>query len=56
MTIDYVTWKIIPKLDYPNKEGIFITVDFCEFSLYLTPVYWWLDLVLVLLHSSKLHS
>ena len=24
----YVTWKIIPKLDYPNKEGIFITVYF----------------------------
>ena len=34
MTIDYVTWKIIPKLDYLNKEGIFITVYFCEFSLY----------------------
>ena len=35
MTIDNVTWKIIPKLDYPNKEGLFITVYFCEFSLYL---------------------
>ena len=22
MEIDYVTWKIIPKLDYLNKEGI----------------------------------
>ena len=35
MTIDYVTWKIVPKLDYLNKEGIFITVQFCEFGLYL---------------------
>ena len=26
VTIDYVTWKIVPKLDYLNKEGIFITV------------------------------
>ena len=33
--IDYVTWKIVPKLDYLNKEGIFITVSFCEFGLYL---------------------
>ena len=36
MTIDYVTWKIVPKLDYLNKEGIFLTVSFCEFGLYLT--------------------
>ena len=26
MAIDYVTWKIVPKLDYLN---------FCEFGLYL---------------------
>ena len=26
VTIDYVTWKIVPKLDYLNKEGIFLTV------------------------------
>ena len=26
VTIDYVTWKIVPKLDYLNKEGILITV------------------------------
>ena len=26
VTIDYVTWKIVPKRDYLNKEGIFITV------------------------------
>ena len=26
VTIDYDTWKIVPKLDYLNKEGIFITV------------------------------
>ena len=25
MTTDYVTWKIVPKLDYLNKEGMFIT-------------------------------
>ena len=34
MAIDYVTWKIVPILDYLNKEGIFITVVFCEFGLY----------------------
>ena len=26
VTINYITWKIIPKLNYLNKEGIFITV------------------------------
>ena len=26
MTIDYVTWKVVPKPDYLNKEGIFISV------------------------------
>ena len=35
MAIDYVTWKIIPKLDYLNKEGIIITVLIHEFGLYL---------------------
>ena len=35
MTIDYVTRKIVSKLDYLHKEGIFITVYFCEFGLYL---------------------
>ena len=32
MAIEYVNWKIVPKLDYLNKEGIFITVQFCEFG------------------------
>ena len=35
MTFDFVTWKVVPKPDYLNKEGIFITVSFCEFGLYL---------------------
>ena len=34
MAVNYVTWKIVPILDYLNKEGIFITVVFCEFGLY----------------------
>ena len=25
VAIDYVTWKIVPKFDYLNKEEIFIT-------------------------------
>ena len=35
MAIDYVTWEIIPKLDYLNTEGIIITVEIREFGLYL---------------------
>ena len=35
MAIDYITWKIVPKLDFRNKERIFKAVQFCEFGLYL---------------------
>ena len=54
--VEYITWKIVPRFDYPCKKRIFITVQICEFGLYLIyglPVVCILDLVLVFLHISK---